>query len=125
MYSFSVVGTFLDAPLHVVSGVTGLQLRQTAEGMTLYAATRAGGGLMAIDVTTGMALRDYVEIPTGSVLSAPSRLSVMEVGGAPAVILTGPQGAAMGGYLVEADGSLGGGQRGGQPRGHRHGAGGR
>ncbi len=107
MYSFGVAGTFLGAPLHVVSGVTGMQLRQSASGLTLYAATRAGGGLMAIDVTTGLVLRDYVEIATNNVLSAASRVSVMDIGGQPAVILTGPHGAVLGGYRIEADGSLG------------------
>lgn len=107
MYVFRVVGTFLDAPLHVVSGVTDMQLRQSAAGLTLYAATRAGGGLLSLDVSTGMALLDYATIGATGVLSAPSRLALLDVGGVPAVILTGPDAVQMGGYGLNADGSLG------------------
>ncbi len=107
MYSFSVVGTFSDAPLAVVSGITDLELRSQGGIVTLYAAGRPGGGLLSLNVTTGITLNDYVTVPTNGTLSAPSRLSVIPVNGQPSIILTGPGGTLIGGYRIEADGSLG------------------
>ncbi len=107
MYSFTVGGTFSDAPLAVVSGITDLTLRAHDGALTLYAAGRAGGGLLSLNVTSGISLRDYVTVPTSGALSAPSRLGVMVVNGQPSVILTGPGGTLIGGYRIDADGSLG------------------
>jgi hypothetical protein len=107
VYSFSVVGTFSDAPLAVVSGITDLELRSQNGIVTLYAAGRAGGGLLSLNVTTGISLNDYVTVPTNGTLSAPSRLGLMTVNGQPSVILTGPGGTLIGGYRINTDGSLG------------------
>jgi hypothetical protein len=95
VYSFTVVGTFSGAPLAVVSGITDLALRDQGGVVTLYAAGRAGGGLLSLNVTTGISLNDYVTVPVNGVLSAPSRLGVITVNGYPSVILTGPSGTLM------------------------------
>jgi Ca2+-binding RTX toxin-like protein len=107
VYSFSVIGTFSDAPLAVVSGITDLELRSQNGIISLYAAGRPGGGLLSLNVTTGISLNDYVTIPTNGTLSAPSRLGVIPINGQPSIILTGPGGTLIGGYRIEADGSLG------------------
>ncbi|MGL4321734.1 MAG: hypothetical protein ACRCS3_12815, partial [Paracoccaceae bacterium] len=107
MYSFTVVGTFSDAPLNVVSGITDLFLHTQNGAVTLFAAGRAGGGLLSLNVTSAISLRDYVVVPTNGVLSAPSRLGVVDVNGAAMVMLTGPGGALLGGYQIATDGSLG------------------
>lgn len=44
VYSFQVVETFLNAPLHLVSGIDDLQLVETGGQLTLYTATRAVAG---------------------------------------------------------------------------------
>ncbi|MGL5010600.1 MAG: calcium-binding protein, partial [Paracoccaceae bacterium] len=73
----------------------------------LYATGRAGGGLLALDVTTGISLRDYLGLPAGGGLGAPSRLGFVDLAGGPALMLTGALGTAVGGYRIDADGSLG------------------
>ncbi|MFM2391330.1 MAG: hypothetical protein RLZZ437_2885 [Pseudomonadota bacterium] len=107
MYSFTVVGTFSDAPLAVVSGITDLFLRTQDGNVSLYAAGRAGGGVLSLNVTTGITLNDFVTVPANGTLSAPSRLGVIPINGVPSLILTGPGGTLVGGYRIEADGSLG------------------
>ena len=107
VYSFTVVRTFSDAPLAVASGITDLVLRMQDGVTTLYAAGRAGGGLLSLNVTNGITLNDYVTVPTNGILSAASRLSIIPINGVPSVVLTGPGGTLIGGYRIAADGSLG------------------
>ena len=107
MYSFTVVGTFSDAPLAVVSGITDLTLRAQNGVVTLYAAGRPGGGVLSLNVTNGITLNDYVTVPANGTLAAPSRLGIMEINGVTSVVLTGPGGTLIGGYRIEANGSLG------------------
>ena len=107
MVSFRVVETFLGAPLHVVSGVTDMALRRTAQGLVLYAATRAGGGVMALEVDAGMALLGWQGLAAGQVLSAPSKLCILQLNGQDSLMVTGPNATRLGGFAIDAGGDLG------------------
>ncbi len=106
MYSITAVGTFLDAPVNIVSGVTDLELRGEGAALTLYATGRAGGGVLSLNVTSGITLRDYVTLPAGGGLGSPSRLGFVDLAAGPALLVTGAAGSAVGGYRLDSDGSL-------------------
>jgi Ca2+-binding RTX toxin-like protein len=108
MHGISVVGTFLSAPLHVRSGVTDLLVGGSAADPVLYAASRAGGGVMAIAIAPGgMTLLDWRGVAAGAVLSAPSQLTLLDVAGSPALLLTGPDGTRLDGWRLAAGGAIG------------------
>ncbi|EEW24415.1 calcium-binding protein [Rhodobacter ferrooxidans] len=107
MAAFQVVETFLDGPTHMLSGITDMELVQTESGLRLYSATRAGGGVLAVSIGADMALLDQAGTVWGSSLPAPARLEVVSLNGQSTLIVTGSNGARMGGYGLGADGSLG------------------
>jgi Ca2+-binding RTX toxin-like protein len=108
MHGIRVVGTFLSAPVHVRSGVTDLLVGGTPAAPVLYAASRAGGGVMAIALEpAAMSLLGWQGIAPGAVLSAPSQLSLLNLAGSPALIVTGPDGDRLGGWRLDAAGGLG------------------
>ncbi len=105
MHDLSIVATFRAAPDNVDSGVTDL----IVAGGVLYAATRAGGGVMALDVAgAGIGLINWRGLAPGGTLPAPSRLTLAELGGDPGLIVTGPAGARIGGFTLDPGGALGG-----------------
>lgn len=108
MHAIRVAGTFLSAPSHVRSGVTDLLVGGTAAAPVLYAASRAGGGVMAIAVEPGaMMLLGWHGLAPGATLSAPSRLTLLDVAGSPALIVTGPDGGSLGGWRLQDTGGFG------------------
>ena len=107
MYSFQVVETYLDGPVNLRSGITDLEILQTGGVTRLYAATRAGGGITALNVGAQMTLIDQ-EVTVGStILPAPARLEMATLNGLASVIVMGASQSRMGGYRLGADGSIG------------------
>jgi Ca2+-binding RTX toxin-like protein len=108
MLGIRLVGTFLSAPVNVRAGVTDLLVGGTAAAPVLYAASRAGGGVMAIAVEPGaMTLLGWQGLAPGATLSAPSQLTLLDVGGSPALIVTGPDGSRLGGWRLADGGGFG------------------
>ena len=68
--NFLVKETFTAAPLNMVSGICDLELVLQGGKTLLYTATRAGGGVLALDVGTTMTLLDQETISPGLVLPA-------------------------------------------------------
>ena len=107
VYTFQVVESFLNAPLNVLSGITDMQLVEHGGSMMLYTATRAGGGVLAIDVDAGMNLVDSQMLAPGLTLPAEATLDLLMVAGAPRLIVSGANQGSVSGYVLEAGGGLG------------------
>jgi hypothetical protein len=58
VYSFQVMETFTAAPLNMVSGICDMELVVQGGNTLLYTATRAGGGVLALDVDAAMVVVD-------------------------------------------------------------------
>ncbi|MGB8814421.1 MAG: hypothetical protein WCC57_14675, partial [Paracoccaceae bacterium] len=84
-----------------------MTLVQTGAGLRLYTATRAGGGVLALSVGASLGLLDQAGTASGSTLPAPARLETVVVNGQEVLIVTGSNGARLGGYTLLGDGSLG------------------
>lgn len=107
MYNFSVIETFTDAPLHLVSGICDLEAVTTAGVTRLYTATRAGGGVLAIEVGASMVRIDEALTATSTPLPAPAHLEMVTLGGVSAMLVSGANGTRQGGYRIDADGTIG------------------
>jgi Ca2+-binding RTX toxin-like protein len=110
--SFQVVGSFLDAPAHFVSGINDIELVRDGTALRLYTATRDGGGLLAFDVGMGPALGlDLIDsqalIENADYLGAPARLQHVVLNGQACIMLTGGYLAQMGGFAVTGAGRFG------------------
>lgn len=107
VYSFQVVETYLDGPVNLLSGITDLEIIQVGGVTRLYAATRAGGGITALNVGAQMTLIDQEVTATNSVLPAPARLDLATLNGQASLIVMGASMPRMCGYRLGADGSIG------------------
>ncbi len=107
MYIFQVVETYLDGPVNLRSGITDLEIIQTGGMTRLYAATRAGGGITALNVGVQMTLIDQEVTASSTVLPAPARLEMATLNGYASVIVMGASQPRMSGYRLGADGSFG------------------
>lgn len=108
MLSFQRIGTFLDAPVNFLSGITDILPVQIAGGWRLYTATRPGGGVLSIDVGPGaMALNDIEAMTAVAALPAPARIEVALLGGVQTLLVTGGSAARLGGFVMAVDGAVG------------------
>ncbi|MBN8629830.1 MAG: hypothetical protein J0L76_03125 [Rhodobacterales bacterium] len=107
MISFQVVETFTAAPLNMVSGISDLELVVQDGKALLYSATRAGGGVLALDVSGAMALVDQDSVTPGAALAADAVIERVTINGATNLIVTGANEAGVQAYAVAGDGSLG------------------
>jgi Ca2+-binding RTX toxin-like protein len=106
VYSFQVVETFLDGPVNLLAGITDLEIVQSGGVTWLYSATRAGGGIVALNVGAQMTLIDQEVTATNSVLPAPARLEFATVNGYASVIVMGASMPRMGGFRLGTDGGF-------------------
>ncbi len=106
MYTFQVVETFAAAPLNLVSGITDLELVARDGAVKLYTATRAGGGVMALDVGPSMTLVDQEQTAPGSTLSAAAQLGVVALNGAAHLVVTGANLGGVQAYAMGQNGAL-------------------
>ncbi|WP_189410352.1 calcium-binding protein [Neogemmobacter tilapiae] len=113
MVTFQVVGSYSDAPARFLSGITDIELVQTANGLVLHSTTRAGGGMLAFAVDapsaglTGLTLLDSQVLEPGENLSVPMRLQRIALAGRDCLLLTGCQDSVMGGFALTAAGRFG------------------
>ncbi len=106
MYSFQVVETFAGAALNLVSGISDMELVVQGGNVMLYTATRAGGGVLAIDVDAAMTLVDQELLAPGLTLPAGATLDLATIGGADGLIVSGGNQAGVQTYQLEAGGGL-------------------
>ncbi|WP_309663253.1 calcium-binding protein, partial [Tabrizicola sp.] len=109
MYTFQIVETFSNAPLNLVSGISDMELVVQGGNLMLYTATRAGGGMMAIDVDAAMTLIDQEQVAPGTTLPAEATLTMINVGGQPHLVVSGANQASVQAYQLDAAGGIGGG----------------
>ncbi|WP_431300716.1 calcium-binding protein [Tabrizicola sp. BL-A-41-H6] len=107
MYSFQVVETFTNAPLNLVSGIGDMELAVQGGNLMLYTATRAGGGVLAIDVDAGMTLVDQRQLAPGMTLPAEATLDVVSVSGVQHLIVSGANQGSVSAYALAAAGGFG------------------
>ena len=106
MYAFEVVETFLGGPVNLLSGITDLEIVQSGGVTRLYSATRAGGGITALDVGAQMTLIDQESTASTSVLPAPARLEMAVLNGVSSIVVMGGSMPRMGGFGLAADGGF-------------------
>ncbi|MDP3193689.1 calcium-binding protein, partial [Tabrizicola sp.] len=106
MINFQVVEVFSAAPLHMVSGISDLELVVQNGRVMLYTATRAGGGVLALDVTGAMTLVDQESLAPGSSLPAEAVLETVTINGARHLVVTGGSTAGVMAYGLGGDGAL-------------------
>ncbi|MGL4237113.1 calcium-binding protein, partial [Tabrizicola sp.] len=106
MLNFQVVETFTAAPLNMVSGISDLELVVQGGNVLLYTATRAGGGVMALDVDGAMRVVDQENLAPGSSLPAEAVLETVVINGSVHLVVTGANQAGVHAYAIAGDGSL-------------------
>ncbi|MDX5351162.1 MAG: hypothetical protein LPJ95_10745, partial [Paracoccaceae bacterium] len=77
--------------------------------LVLYTATRAGGGVLALEVDGAMTLLDLESLAHGTTLPAPAGLDLLAIGGTPHLVVSGANQAGVRTLDLQADGALGAG----------------
>jgi Ca2+-binding RTX toxin-like protein len=106
VYSFQVVETFTAAPLNLISGISDMQLAVQGGNLVLYTATRAGGGVLALDVDGAMTLVDQEMISPGTTLPAEASLDLLTISGAAHLVVSGANQAGVRTLGLESAGTL-------------------
>lgn len=105
MFRAEVAETFTDAPLNLVSGIGDMMLAMIGGRLLLYTSTRAGGGLMVLEVGASLGLLAQTTIRTGGQLSAPPSLDLYEIGGRQHLIFSGGAETSLVALRLSADGT--------------------
>lgn len=95
----------------MIAGVTDMLVRLVDGVVQVFTTTRAGGGLLALELTdagVGLVLVDQQGIAAGSLLSVPAKLSLVTMNGQERLVWTGGWQAQLGGWGVTGGGELGG-----------------
>ena len=106
VYTFQVVETFAAAPLNVVSGICDMEIVVQGGNTLLYTATRAGGGVLALDIDAGMVLVDQETTSAGSTLPAPATIEALTINGVRQLVVTGGNQAALQVMELQSNGAL-------------------
>ncbi|MBL9051711.1 MAG: hypothetical protein JNK19_16485, partial [Tabrizicola sp.] len=106
MLNFQVLETFAAAPLNMISGISDMELVVQGGNVLLYTATRAGGGVLALDVDGAMTLCDQRTLAPGTTLPAEAVLETVMVNGARHLVVTGGNQAGVQAYGIGAAGEL-------------------
>ncbi|WP_103258867.1 calcium-binding protein [Tabrizicola aquatica] len=106
MFNVHVVETFTAAPLNMVSGISDMELVVRGGNLVLYTATRAGGGVLALDVDGAMTLVDQENMAAGTTLPAPAGLDLLTVNGAQHLVVSGAHQSGVRTFSLQADGAL-------------------
>ncbi|MDZ4086046.1 MAG: calcium-binding protein, partial [Tabrizicola sp.] len=89
-----------------MSGISDLELVVQGGRVLLYTATRAGGGVLALDVTGAMTLVDQESLAPGSSLPAEAVLETVTINGVRHLVVTGGSTAGVMAYGLGGDGAL-------------------
>lgn len=79
VHTLQVVETLKAGPLNLVSGVNDLKRVVQGGPTLLYSATRAGGGILALDADGAMVVVDQKQLAPGAVLPAPATLDILSI----------------------------------------------
>ncbi len=106
VYSFQVMETFTAAPLNMVSGICDMELVVQGGNTLLYTATRAGGGVLALDVDAAMTVVDQKVTAPGATLPAQATVELLRVNGALQLVVTGANQSGVQTQALQANGAL-------------------
>ena len=107
MGQFSYLGVFRATASQWIAGITDIVMRVVDDVVQVFTATRAGGGVLALQMTpTGLVVLDQQATVAGSTISAPSDLMFANVAGQERLVWTGGWTSRMGGWLLEEDGTI-------------------
>ena len=104
--NFLVMQTFTAAPLNMVSGINDLELVVQGGKTILYSATRAGGGVLALEVGPSLTLLDQEYIAPGVSLPTEATIETVTINGTSHLIVTGANQAGVNAYGISATGAL-------------------
>lgn len=108
MHTFQVVETFTAAPLNLVSGINDLRLVIQGGQTVLYAATRAGGGVLALDADGPLSVIDQEQLAPGATLPAPASLDLLMINGSQHLVVGGANRSGVEVRALQFDGSFSG-----------------
>lgn len=108
MHTFQVVETFTAAPLNLVSGINDLRLVVQGGQSVLYAATRAGGGVLALDADGPLSVIDQEQLAPGATLPAPASLDLLMINGSQHLVVGGANRSGVEVRALQLDGSISG-----------------
>lgn len=106
MFAFSLVETFVNAPLNMVSWITDMVLREVDGKRMLYAATRSGGGVLALDATAALQVQDSVTFSVTSQLPVEATLDILMISGKPHLVVSGSNQSATLTYRLDGAGDI-------------------
>ncbi len=104
--SFLLVETFTAAPLNVISGICDLEIVVQGGKTVLYTATRAGGGVLALEIGSTMTLLDQENIAPGTSLPAEATIETVTINGTTHLIITGANQAGVNAFAITGTGAL-------------------
>lgn len=107
MPMFTVVETFTNAPVNLMSGIADMLITEQGGNRMLYAASRAGGGVLAFDIDAGMVLADTLSFNISTQLPVEPTLDLIEANGLPYLVVSGSNRATLLSYRIEGAGTLG------------------
>ena len=100
--------TFVTGPLNLLSGIGDMVLTEQGGNLMLYAATRAGGGVIACDVDGAITLVDQVTFSITSQLPVQPTLDVINIGSNRNLVVSGSNQTTLLTYRLDALGTIGG-----------------
>ena len=98
--------TFAAAPANMVSGICDMELVVQGGSTLLYEATRAGDGVLALDVDAAMVVVDLEATAPGATLPARAALEHLRVNGAPQLVVTEAIQAGVQTQALQANGAM-------------------
>lgn len=104
--NFLVRETFTAAPLNMVSGICDLEIVVQGGKTYLFSATRAGGGVLALEVGPALTLLDQEIIAPGLTLPAEATVETVVINGTTHLIVTGANQAGVNAFGISATGTL-------------------
>ncbi|NPD14039.1 hypothetical protein HOY34_02355 [Xinfangfangia sp. D13-10-4-6] len=107
MFGVTVRETFTDAPLNMVSGIGALLLADINGRPVLYTSTRAGGGMLALEISGDLSLLSQATMRSGAVLSAPPTLEIYTIGARRYLVSSGTAETTLFSWAIRDDGTLG------------------
>ena len=96
----------MAAPANMVSGICGMEHVVQGGNTVLYTATRAGGGVLALDVDAEKVVVDQVVTALGATLPTQATLELLRVNGALQLVVTGANQAKVQTQALQANGAL-------------------
>ncbi|MCB5408458.1 calcium-binding protein [Pseudogemmobacter faecipullorum] len=107
MFRFSWIETFTEAPLHMLSGIEDLLILQApGGGFMLYSLTRAGGGVLALQIDGPLRLSGSYDIRSSGGLSAGPELAALSLNGAQMLLVSGLGPGGLSFYQLRDSGTL-------------------